>query len=138
MAITLPTSGQTNWDVPLNAALTELDGDVTTINNIIDVVPGIETRVAGETWYRLVAASNATNNVKAKADYVCVGTNDQQMIQNAVDAAFAEGGGIVMLSSGSFNLSAPITLHPTVTLQGTHADQIFNPGQIVSQTYLRP
>lgn len=138
MAITLPTSGQTNWDVPLNAALTELDGDVTTINNIIDVVPGIETRVAGETWYRLVAASNATSNVKAKADYVCAGTNDQQMIQQAVDAAFAEGGGIVMLSSGSFNLSAPITLHPTVTLQGTHADQIFNPGQIVSQTYLRP
>ena len=65
MAITLPVSGQTNWDVPLNAALTDLDGDVTAINNVIDVVPSIETRVTGETWYRLVAASNATANVKA-------------------------------------------------------------------------
>lgn len=138
MAIALPVSGQTNWDVPLNAALTELDGDVVAINNVIDAVPGLETRTAGETWYRLVAASTATNNVKAKADYVCTGTNDQVQIQAAVDAARTEGGGIVKLSSGSFNTSAPITLHPTVTLQGQHGDQIFNPTQLTVGSYLKP
>ncbi len=138
MAITLPVSGQTNWDVPLNAALTDLDGDVVAINNIIDAVPGLEMRTAGETWYRLVAASTATNNVKAKADYVCTGTNDQVQIQAAVDAARTEGGGIVKLSSGSFNTSAPITLHPTVTLQGAHGDQIFNPTQLTVGSYIKP
>lgn len=138
MAITLPVSGQTNWDVPLNAALTELDGDVTAINNVIDVVPSIEERVTGETWYRLVAASNSSANVKAKADYVCTGTNDQVQIQAAVDAARTEGGGVVKLSSGSFNTSAPITLHPTVTLQGQHGDQIFNPNQLTVGSYIKP
>lgn len=138
MAITLPVSGQTNWDVPLNAALTELDGDVVAINNVIDAVPGLETRTAGETWYRLVAASTATNNVKAKADYVCTGTNDQVQIQAAVDAARTEGGGIVKLSSGSFNTSAPVTLHPTVTIQGAHGDQIFNPTQLTVGSYIKP
>lgn len=138
MAITLPVSGQTNWDVPLNAALTDLDGDVTAINNVIDVVPAIETRVTGETWYRLVAASNSTANVKAKADYVCTGTNDQVQIQAAVDAARTEGGGVVKLSSGSFNTSAPITLHPTVTLMGQHGDQIFNPNQLTVGSYIKP
>lgn len=138
MAITLPVSGQTNWDVPLNAALTELDGDVTTINNVIDVVPSIETRVAGETWYLLVAAFNATNNVKAKADYVCTGTNDQVQIQAAIDAAHTEGGGIVKLSSGSFNTYAPIVLHPTVTLMGQHGDQVFNATQALVGSYIKP
>ena len=138
MAITLPTPGQTNWDVPLNTALTDLDGDVTNINSIIDAVPGLETRTAGETWYRLVAASNATANVKAKADFVCTGTNDQVQIQSAIDAARTEGGGIVKLSSGSFNTSAPITLHPTVTLQGQHGDQIFNPLQATVGSYIKP
>lgn len=138
MAITLPVSGQTNWDVPLNAALTDLDGDVTNINAIIDAVPGLETRTAGETWYRLVAASNATANVKAKADFVCTGTGDQVQIQAAIDAARTEGGGIVKLSSGSFNTSAPITLHPTVTLMGQHGDQIFNPTQATVGSYIKP
>jgi hypothetical protein len=138
MAITLPVSGQTNWDVPLNAALTDLDGDVTAINNVIEAVPELETRTAGETWYRLVAASTASANVKAKADFVCMGTGDQVQIQAAVDAAFAEGGGTVKLSAGSFNLSAPITLHPTVTLWGHHGDQIFNPNQLTVGSYLKP
>lgn len=138
MAITLPVSGQTNWDVPLNAALTDLDGDVTAINNVIDVVPSMEAKLTGETWYRLVAASNASANVKAKADYVCSGTGDQVQIQAAVDAARADGGGVVKLSSGNFNTSAPITLHPTVTLQGQHGDQIFNPNQLTVNSNIKP
>ncbi len=138
MAITLPVSGQTNWDVPLNAALTGLDGDVTAINTIIDGVPSMEAKLTGETWYRMVAASNASANVKAKADYVCTGTGDQVQIQAAVDAARSEGGGVVKLSSGNFNTSAPITLHPTVTLQGQHGDQIFNPNQLTVSSNIKP
>lgn len=138
MSITLPTSGQTNWDVPLNAALTELDGDITTISSAIAQIPNLVNRTTGETWYRLVAASGATTNVRNKADYLCDGTDDQVEIQAAVDACLAAGGGVVKLSSGSFNTSAPITLHPTVTLWGQHGDQIFNPNQLTVQSFLKP
>lgn len=138
MSITLPTSGQTNWDIPLNAALTELDSDVTTISSAIAQIPNLVNRTTGETWYRLVASSGATTNVRNKADYLCDGTDDQVEIQQAVDACLAAGGGVVKLSSGVFNLSAPITLHPTVTLWGQHGDQIFNPNQLTVQSYLKP
>lgn len=138
MAITLPTPGQTNWDVPLNEALTDLDNDVTTINSAIALIPGLVNKTAGETWYRLVASSGASTNVRNKADYLCDGTNDQAEIQTAIDACLAAGGGIVKLSSGSFNVSAPIVLHPTVTLWGQHADQIFQTGQLTAQSYLKP
>src|SRR5260221_2838277 len=138
MSITLPTSGQTNWDVPLNAALTELDSDVTTISSAIAQIPGLVNRTTGETWYRLVASSGATTNVRNKADYLCDGTDDQVEIQQAVDACLAAGGRVVKLSCGVFNLSAPITLPPTVTLWGQHGDQIFNPNQLTVQSYLKP
>lgn len=138
MSITLPTTGQTNWDVPLNAALTELDSDITTISSAIAQIPNLVNRTTGETWYRLVASSGATANVRNKADYLCDGTADQVEIQQAVDACLAAGGGIVKLSSGSFNLTAPITLHPTVTLWGQHGDQIFNVNQLTVQSYLKP
>ena len=77
MAITLPTSGQTNWDVPLNAALTELDSDVTTINSAIALIPGLVSKTVGETWYRLVASSGASTNLRNKADYLSDGNDDQ-------------------------------------------------------------
>ncbi|QIA28799.1 hypothetical protein [Streptomyces phage JXY1] len=102
----------------------------------MSIIPTLEAKLTGETWYRMVASNDATQNVKVKADYVCDGTDDQTEIQNAVDAAFAENGGIVKLSSGNFNLSAPITLHPTVTLLGQHGEQIFNPDQSVTSSRL--
>lgn len=138
MSITLPTPGQTAWDVPLNAALSTLDSEVTTITGAIGLIPGLVNKTVGETWYRLVASSGASVNVRNKADYLCDGTDDQVEIQAAVDACLAAGGGVVKLSSGSFNLSAPITLHPTVTLWGQHADQIFNPNQLTVQSFLKP
>lgn len=128
--------GTPDWDVPVNAAFTELDGRTTTLEGDVSIIPTLEAKLTGETWYRMVASNDATQNVKVKADYVCDGTDDQTEIQNAVDAAFAEGGGIVKLSSGNFNLSAPITLHPTVTLLGQHGEQIFNPDQSVTSSRL--
>jgi hypothetical protein len=113
--------GTSNWDVPVNAAFTALD-----------------TRTAGETYYWLVAANDATSHVRQKADYVCDGTADQVEIQAAIDSANSAGGGIVRLSGGHFNVSAPITLHPRVTFYGAHGDQIFNPNQLTVQSYLNP
>jgi len=113
--------GTLNWDVPVNAALAALWAEI-----------------SGATFYTLVAAASAPTSVKNKAQYVCDGTADQVQIQSAVDAAFAAGGGIVQLSPGVFFTSAPVTLHPTVRLIGTHGDQIFNTGQLTVTSYIRP
>lgn len=107
----------------------------------------IDAQIADEITYnrltqnapwRLVAASDAPDWVKGVATLVCDGTGDQVTIQAAVDAAFAEGGGTVQLSQGTFLASAPITLHPLVRLIGMHGDHIFNPDQLTVSSYLKP
>ncbi|ALO79386.1 hypothetical protein [Streptomyces phage phiSAJS1] len=87
---------------------------------------------------RLVASANAPAWVKAATTYICDGVADQVEIQAAVDAAFAEGGGTVQLSSKDFLTSGPVTVHPTVRLVGMHGDHIFNPGQFIPTSVIRP
>ncbi|MFD8771460.1 glycosyl hydrolase family 28-related protein [Streptomyces sp. NPDC059916] len=75
---------------------------------------------------RYVVASNASAAEKARADYLCDGTADNVEIQAAIAAAQADGGGIVQLSAGTFNLAATVTINgtldennaKTVTLRG--------------------
>lgn len=52
----------------------------------------------------VVAASNATQSSKDKADFVCTGTDDQDTINQAV-AAMPEGGRL-LLTEGTFDISA--------------------------------
>jgi hypothetical protein len=120
--------GSSDWDVPVNAAFTDQDARITEV----------ESRTAGQQFYLLVASNSAPTEVKAKADYVCDGVADQVEIQAAVDAAFASDGCAVQLSAGPFLTTAPITLHPTVTLQGVHGDGIFNPDQLTATSYIAP
>lgn len=49
-----------------------------------------------------VVASNASAEDKLAADYQCTGTNDELVIQQAVNAIYNKGGGTVLLSSGTF------------------------------------
>jgi hypothetical protein len=128
VAYTPIPKGTQDWDVPVNDAFTSQDGRITTLEN----------EIGGANYYFLVAASTAPESVKAKADFIADGLNDQLAIQQAVDAAFNLGGGIVQLSVGVFSTTAPVTLHPLVTLQGVHGDQIFNPGQLTSLSYIAP
>ena len=75
---------------------------------------------------RYVVANNASAREKARADYLCDGIADQVQIQAAIDAVQAEGGGIVQLSPGGFNIAATIEINgtldendpKTVTLKG--------------------
>ena len=74
----------------------------------------------------LIAASDATETVKASADYVCDGTDDQVQIQAAIDyvktlSPGGEIGGIIQLSEGNFNVKASIVVGNIacgITLQG--------------------
>lgn len=72
------------------------------------------TSAKGLAGARYVVATNASAREKARADYLCDGIADQVQIQAAIDAAQAEGGGIVQLSVGQYNLSAPVEINGTV------------------------
>lgn len=69
-----------------------------------------------------VAASDTPDSVKAMADYVCDGTDDQIEIQSAI-AALPDGGGKVLLLGGRYNVSKTaehycIGLRSRTTLEG--------------------
>lgn len=67
---------------------------------------------------RVVAASNASSAFKAQADYVADGTADDVEI-NAAIASLPLAGGTVLLSEGTFNISAPILIIVSpIILQG--------------------
>lgn len=53
-----------------------------------------------------IAASDAPDYQKAVADYQCTGTNDELVIQQAVNDVFAIGGGTVHLSLGTFKIDS--------------------------------
>ena len=71
--------------------------------------------------YRIVAASDASDESKAKAHYVCDGTNDEEEIKQAINDLPASGG-IVFLTEGTFNISNQVELKDNVTLMGTSKD----------------
>lgn len=50
-----------------------------------------------------VAASNSSLTAKAAADYVCTGTNDQTIIQTAIDT-LATTGGVVRFAIGDYHI----------------------------------
>ncbi|NTU46185.1 hypothetical protein HGA88_01015 [Candidatus Roizmanbacteria bacterium] len=63
---------------------------------------------------KIVAASNSPN--KAHADYIGNGTEDQIVIQSAIDSLPA--GGRIVLLAGTYHLSQPIILKDNITLEG--------------------
>jgi len=54
--------------------------------------------------YRVVAASDASDESKKKAHYVCDGSHDEEEIAQAVADINSAGGGILFLTEGSFNI----------------------------------
>jgi len=61
----------------------------------------------------LIAAYNAPNNVKAKADYVCTGVHDQVIINQAYNALPWYWGGALNFSCGQFVCDGPILITDT-------------------------
>ena len=71
----------------------------------------------GRSATKVVASASASDLRKAQADYVCDGTADDVQI-NAAIAALPAGGGKVVLSEGTFEISAVITPLSNIWLQG--------------------
>lgn len=75
-------------------------------------------------------------NVK---DYGALGddtTDDTTAIQTAINDA--QPGMTVFLPLGKYRTNAPLTLHPGVTLQGSHGNHIDNGGYVQTVTYIKP
>lgn len=81
---------------------------------------------------RVVAASN-TPGGSGRADYVCTGTNDQAVINNAlndlvaVDGDGDDRGGTVYLLEGDYNISSPIIIPSSnISLIGSGNKTVLN------------
>jgi hypothetical protein len=86
--------------------------------------PETSTIAAGYTL--VVAAENATAKVKSGADYVCSGTNDQTVINEAIGALPANGG-TILLSAGTFSIASSINIASSnVSLEGTGVSTQFS------------
>ena len=68
-----------------------------------------------------VAAVDSLAKNKQSADYVCDGVNDDEQIQAAIIEVYSGGGGVVVLSEGTFTLGNSITLYDEVTISGQGA-----------------
>jgi len=95
--VTKPTSGQLNWDATLNAALDDLQSQVTA-NLDVQVYPVDKHGAAGDGI-----------------------TDDWAAIQALLTAA--PKGGVIQLGPKRYGLSAPLLIPPYVTLRGPHHDR---------------
>lgn len=103
MVTTVP-AGTVAWDVPLNAALNDLQGQAT----------GLQSQVT----------ANLDKLVYNVRDHGVVGngtTDDTAAIQAAINAVQAAGGGVVFLPRGVYRISDALVLKTGVTLRGVHA-----------------
>ena len=147
MAFTPIPAGTPQWDVPLNAAISTQDTQLTstsaTVATLQTQLTALQSQVTalsaiatGGSYYRLIAAADASQDVKDKADFVCDGTSDETEIQTAINAAQIEGGGVIQLSEGSFNLSNPIIINGTTNEDNPLTVTLKGCGEFA--TYLRP
>ncbi|NJP12180.1 MAG: hypothetical protein HC866_24195 [Leptolyngbyaceae cyanobacterium RU_5_1] len=64
-----------------------------------------------------IAASNTVN--AGIADYICTGSNDQDVINQAIAAIAAQGGGTVLLMEGTYSISDNVQVtYNNITLSG--------------------
>ncbi|MCX4606998.1 right-handed parallel beta-helix repeat-containing protein [Streptomyces mirabilis] len=85
------------------------------------------------------AAAGSVRDWLNVRDFGAVGdnvTDDTAAIQAALAAA--PMGGIVYLPAGAYRTSAPLTIPPAVTLQGTHTNLMTVPGLTDPPCYIRP
>lgn len=72
------------------------------------------------------------NNLGAYCDYICDGSNDQTIIQQAINDLPSTGGKIVLLE-GAYNISEELTLPYPITFEGTVNTSLY----VFSQGLLR-
>jgi len=91
--------------------------------------------ITGGHSHILVAAADSSANARARADYICDGTDDQIQIQAAIDSLNTDitsnPGGVVLLAAGEYSITQ-IKMVSGVSLCGEGADTygtaLYQPG----------
>ena len=136
MTYTPIPKGTPNWDVPLNAALSQLDNSINAgitnalqaANNLSDLTSPSQARIN----LGISASSAAGINQFNVKDYGAIGNgiaDDAMAIQNAMAAATAAGGALVFFPHGTYLVNSGTgfsTSSSGVTIQGegSNASQI--------------
>lgn len=138
-----PKATKTAYDKAIEAY--ELANDKLDANFVSNGYVGIDevTTTLSDMWSDRVAppttitVSSSTSKHMLMADYYCNGTNDQTVIQQAIDALPSTGGKIVLLE-GTYNISGTITIYnkKNVTLQGLGRNVIFSATTSTSALYM--
>lgn len=138
-----PKATKTAYDKAVEAY--ELANDKLDANFVSNGYVGIDevTTTLSNMWSDRVAppttitVSSSTSKHMLTADYYCNGTNDQTVIQQAIDALPSTGGKIVLLE-GTYNISGTITIYnkKNVTLQGLGRNVIFSATTSTSALYM--
>lgn len=138
-----PKATKTAYDKAVEAY--ELANDKLDANFVSNGYVGIDevTTTLSDMWSDRVAppttitVSSSTSKHMLTADYYCNGTNDQTVIQQAIDALPSTGGKIVLLE-GTYNISGTITIYnkKNVTLQGLGRNVIFSATTSTSALYM--
>lgn len=83
---------------------------------------GVEYSMGGIP-YRIVAASDASDESKQKADYVCDGTNDEVEIRDSINDLPGQGG-IIFFTEGTFSIQDNVrpSIPNSITLIGSGTD----------------
>lgn len=98
--------------------------DTVTYQNNNNALKVLLSKVGTNTTVRFEPIINAYKIVgpagvySEDVDYETTGTNDQVIIQQAIDAVFALGGGWVFLREGTYNITSSIVIKTGVRLSG--------------------
>lgn len=101
------------------------DGDGNAVNEQFEVstfvldIPVFEPQPPTGDLTITIAASDTDPIAAAQADFVAQGTNDQALINLAVEQIFDAGGGTVKLLPGVFNVSGNVLVRSNVNLEGS-------------------
>lgn len=134
--------GTQDWDIPLNAALAQLDADISNVtSNSLQAASNLSDLTNVTTARSNLGLSAGTTvgaveyNVK---DYGAVGNgvaDDTTALQAAINAANAAGGGTVRIPAGNYKISAALTLYSNITLLGV-GDSVTQITQSVTNTHI--
>lgn len=106
-------------DPDIQPFLDSLQSQITTLDQAIKNPPTPPPSSGGAKNPVLIAASNAPTSIKSVANVVATGTQDQNLVNQAILNATGYGTGEVLLSAGTFNLSGSIIMRTGVWLHGS-------------------
>ncbi len=93
------------------------------------VIPILPTLGGGNAPTLVVAASNAPERTKARADYVCIGVNDETTVQVALNEMALGAEGRLVLTEGDFYFtSGGVTAADRIEIQGMGFATFINVG----------